>query len=87
MTRKNKLISGLVLSAILTSGLYAAPEMNKKNDERGSGDKLTCTMKKGDGHKMDKHQFEFFGIFGELNLTAEQKTKINEIMQDRKSVV
>lgn len=87
MTRKNKLISGLVLSAILTSGLYAMPEMNKKNDERGSGDKLTCTMKKGDGHKMDKHQFEFFGIFGELNLTAEQKTKINEIMQDsRKNI-
>ena len=82
MTTKNKLISGLVLSAILTSGLYAAPEMNKKNDERGSGDKLTCTMKKGDGHKMDKHQFEFFGIFGELNLTAEQKTKIKTIMQD-----
>jgi Spy/CpxP family protein refolding chaperone len=82
MTTKNKLISGLVLSAILTSGLYAAPEINQKNDERGSSDKLTCTMKKGEGHKMNMQQPEFFGIFSELNLNDEQKTKIKTIMQD-----
>ena len=82
MTTKNKLISGLVLSVLLASGLYAMPEMDKKNDERSSGDKLTCTMKKGEGHKMDRQQPQFFGIFSELNLSDDQKTKIKTIMQD-----
>ena len=82
MRIKNKVISGLVLSAILTSGLFATAEMNKKDEDRGNGDKLTCTMKKGEGHKMDRQQPQFFGIFSELNLSDDQKTKIKTIMQD-----
>jgi Spy/CpxP family protein refolding chaperone len=80
MKTKNRVVSGLIISAILTSGLFAATEMSKR-DDRINSDKLSCTMKKGGGHKMDRHP-EFFGIFSELNLTTEQKTKINEIIQE-----
>ena len=79
MTTKNKLISGLVLSALLASGLYANNcDMDKRGDK-----KENCGMMKNDKmHKMGNHKGGFVHFFKELNLTAEQETKLQQIVQD-----
>ena len=80
MTTKNKLISGLVLSAILASGLYAN---NCDMDKRENGG----MMKNDQMHKMDNHRGGLVSMFNELNLTPDQKTKIEQIISDsRKSI-
>ena len=76
MKIRNKVISGLVLSAVLTSGLFAMNgEMNKKDgDRKGCDFKNSMMHKKGEGH--------ILGMFKSLNLTAEQQTKIEQIVAD-----
>ena len=76
MKIRNKVISGLVLSAVLTSGLFAMNgEMNKKDgDRKGCDFKNSMMHKKGEGH--------ILGMFKDLNLTAEQQTKIEQIVAD-----
>lgn len=84
MTTKNKLISGLVLSVLLSSGLYANNcDMDKRGDK-----KENCGMMKNDKmHKMENHKGGLVHFFKELNLTAEQQTKIEQIMDEsRKSL-
>lgn len=80
MTTKNKVISGLVLSVILASGLFAAGDMDKRGEEKRGDSK--CMMKDDKMHKMDNQRGGMFHMFGELNLTSEQKTKLEQIMQD-----
>ena len=75
MTRKNKVISGLVLSVILASGLFAAADMDKRGDSK-------CMMKDDKMHKMDNQRGGKFHLFNELNLTTEQETKLEQIIQD-----
>lgn len=78
MTIKNKIISGLLLSTILTSGLYASCEMEQKGDFKKS------MMKNG---KMHDERVGILSMFKELNLTAEQKTKIEQIIDEsRKNI-
>ena len=80
MTRKNKVISGLVLSVILASGLFAAADMDQKGYSR-------CMMKDNRMYKMDNQRGGNFHLFRELNLTAEQETKLEQIMEDsRKNI-
>lgn len=80
MTRKNKVISGIVLSVVLASGLFAATDMDQKGDNR-------CMMKDNRMYKMDNQRGGNFHLFRELNLTAEQETKLEQIMQDsRKNI-
>ena len=76
MKISNKIMSGLVLSAVLTSGLFAMNgEMNKKDgDRKGCDFKNSMMHKKGEGH--------ILGMFKDLNLTAEQQTKIEQIVAD-----
>ena len=76
MKIRNKVISGLVLSAVLTSGLFAMNgEMNKKDgDRKGCDFKNSMMHKKGEGH--------ILAMFKSLNLTAEQQTKIEQIVAD-----
>ena len=84
MTTKNKLISGLVLSVLLSSGLYANNcDMDKRGDK-----KENCGMMKNDKmHKMENHKGGLVHFFKELNLTAEQQTKIEQIISEsRKSI-
>ena len=84
MTTKNKLISGLVLSVLLSSGLYANNcDMDKRGDK-----KENCGMMKNDKmHKMENHKGGLVHFFKELNLTAEQQTKIEQIIsENRKSI-
>ena len=75
MTRKNKVISGLVLSVILASGLFAAADMDQKGDNR-------CIIKYNRMYKMDNQRGGNFHLFRELNLTAEQEKKIQDIVQE-----
>ena len=53
MTTKNKLISGLVLSALLASGLYAN---NCDMDKRGDKKENCGMMKNNKMHKMQNHR-------------------------------
>jgi periplasmic protein CpxP/Spy len=79
MTTKSKVISGLVLSAILSSGLYAAPaDMNKRGDVKQSNYN-NCMM---NDNNLNNQRGGKFHLFRGLNLTAEQETKIQQIMQD-----
>ncbi|MBY0541047.1 MAG: Spy/CpxP family protein refolding chaperone [Arcobacteraceae bacterium] len=85
MTRKNKVISGIVLSVILASGLFAATDMDKKGEDKRCDNK--CMMKDNRMNKMDNQRAGNFHLFRELNLTAEQETKLEQIMQDsRKNI-
>jgi Spy/CpxP family protein refolding chaperone len=80
MTRKNKVISGIVLSVVLASGLFAAADMDQKGYNR-------CMMKDNRMYKMDNQRGGNFHLFRELNLTAEQETKLEQIMEDsRKNI-
>ena len=85
MTTKNKVISGLVLSAILASGLFAAADMDKKGEgKRGDSQ---CMMKNDKMHKMDEHRGGTFHLFKGLNLTAEQEAKLEQIISEsRKNI-
>ena len=81
MKIRNKVISGLVLSAVLTSGLFAMNgEMNKKDgDRKGCDFKNSMMHKKGEGH--------ILGMFKDLNLTPEQETQIEKIvLENRKNL-
>lgn len=81
MKIRNKVISGLVLSAVLTSGLFAMNgEMNKKDgDRKGCDFKNSMMHKKGEGH--------ILAMFKDLNLTPEQETQIEKIvLENRKNL-
>jgi len=78
MKTKNRVISGLLISAILASGLFAKNDMEKNGKNY---DDSKCMMK---DDKMNNHRGGMFNLFKELNLSTEQKTKINEIMQDNR---
>ncbi len=84
MTFKSKIVSGLVLTSLLTGGLFAANSEMDKKDEKRKGEP-TCMMEKESFHKGEKGQrgeSHIFGIFKELNLTAEQDEKIKKIVED-----
>lgn len=76
MTIKNKILTGLVLSTILSSGLYAV-NGEMKNDKNRS----TCMMKSKSmsGHKHDE-SFGTMKLFKQLSLSDEQRNKIEKIM-------
>ncbi|MGE0052110.1 MAG: Spy/CpxP family protein refolding chaperone [Arcobacter sp.] len=82
MKIKNKIVSVLVIASLFTGGLYAANgEMSKKDDMR-KGD-FKCMMEKGkfskNGLRGENH---IFGIFKELNLTADQENQIKKIIEN-----
>lgn len=84
MKTKNRVISGLIISAILASGLFAVNGEIDKKDEKRKGES-SCMMEKEKFHKGEKGQrgeSHIFGIFKELNLTSEQQTKIEQIVAD-----
>ena len=66
-----KIVSSLALASILVSGLYA---------QQGGAN---CDFRK-DGKKMSKQNYGILGMFYELNLTADQKTKIDNIINESK---
>lgn len=80
MTIKNRLISGLLLSAMLGTGVYAYSDMDKRANSQ-------CPMPNNKMQKMDNHRGGILSMFRELNLTSEQKTKIEQIIDEsRKNI-
>ena len=83
MKTKNRVIAGLLISTILSSGLFAAANMDKKDEKRN--DDSSCMMGKGNfhnNHKGPRAEGHMLGIFKELNLTAEQDEKIKKIVEE-----
>ena len=74
MRTRNKIISGLVLSTVLVSGLFAGNNEMKNNN---------CMMQK-DSMNMDKRHGEksMLPMFKHLSLTQEQENKIEKIVAD-----
>ncbi len=71
-----KIVSSLALASILVSGLYAQ-QGGANCDFRKDGKNSPINQK--DGKKMSKQNYGILGMFYELNLTADQKTKIDNI--------
>ena len=70
MTTRNKMISGLALSTLLATGLFAGnAEMKKDRDS-------SCMMKKGGKHG----ERSVVGMFKRLNLSPEQDAQIEKIV-------
>ena len=82
MTNTKKILTGLVLSGILSSGLYANCGMNKKHNMDYN---KSCKM----SHKMMKkshHSNPIIKMVRHLDLTKEQRVSIKQIMkEDRKN--
>ena len=75
MTTRNKMISGLALSTLLATGLFAGNEQMKRDADS------SCMMKKGSMEKGGKHgERSVVGIFKRLNLTPEQDAQIEKIV-------
>lgn len=75
-----KIVSSLALASILVSGLYAQQgQQNQKNLKNPQGQ--YCDFKK-DGKNGYMYKNGLLAMFSELNLSADQKTKIDEIIKD-----
>ncbi|QKF58598.1 Spy/CpxP family protein refolding chaperone [Aliarcobacter lanthieri] len=81
MKQNGILISGkrIVLSMILATLLGGALYANCDVDKGHKGDRTHFSKDKFNKHSKDGH---FFGMFKELNLTAEQNEKIKNIIED-----
>ena len=80
MTKSSKVLTGLVLSSLLATGLYASCN-NKKSHEMMNQHSSMKMMKKSSHHG----KMMFKSILKDLNLTAEQKTQIKEIVKTSKA--
>lgn len=82
MTRRNKILSGLVLSTVLATGLFAGSS-DKNDDMKNDRNQSHCMMKKdfkqGGKHHGDKSPVN---MFRQLNLTVDQESQIEKIMMD-----
>jgi periplasmic protein CpxP/Spy len=74
MTRRSKVISGLFLSTVLVSALFAGNDEMRNNK---------CMMKK-ESMNMDKRHGEksMLPMFKQLSLTEDQENKIEKIVAD-----
>jgi Spy/CpxP family protein refolding chaperone len=82
MKTRNKILTGLVLTGLLGTSLYANCNMNKKNGEMNFNKNSKSHMMKS-SHKMKKGM-PVLRILKNLNLTAEQRTSVKEIMMNSK---
>ncbi len=79
-----KIVSSLALASILVSGLYAQ-QGGANCDFRKDGKNSPINQK--DGKKMSKQNYGILGMFYELNLTADQKTKIDNIINESRKKI
>jgi Spy/CpxP family protein refolding chaperone len=83
MKTKTKVLTGLVLSTVLASGLYAS--CGGKQDR---GDKSSCQMKGKYQKKMmkhsKKHMMPIMKAVKQLDLSDEQRTKIKDIFKEER---
>lgn len=75
-----KVVTSLALASILVSGLYAqqVPNWDFRKDPQ------SCPMNQKAGKIMSKQQYGILGMFYQLNLTPDQKTKIDEILSENR---
>ena len=76
---KNKAIIGLFLGTVLAGSLYAGNCNMDEKMQKGNNDRSSCMMK---NHKSYNGSRDSIGMFKELNLTAEQEKKIQDIVQE-----
>lgn len=77
MTNKAKVLSGVILSAVLSTGLYAKQCENKEGYKHHKN-----------SYHMKKHGFnndKIFRVFKQLNLSDSQKQQIKTIIKDSKA--
>lgn len=93
MKLKTKVLTGLLLSSVIATGAFAAygDFDGKRDGDRGSCNKEMKFHKDKKGHgkfdKGERGERGVIGLFKQLNLTDDQKTKIREIMiESRKNV-
>lgn len=79
MTKASKVLTGLVLSSLLATGLYASCN-NKKSHEMMNNHGSMKMMKKSHYGKM-----MFKSILKDLDLSSEQKTEIQKIVKTSKA--
>jgi Spy/CpxP family protein refolding chaperone len=77
MKTKNRIFTGILISTVLASGLFAMGDMDKK-DRKNIENK--CMM--SEETMMKHHKETILHLFNELNLTGEQKIKIEQIVAD-----
>lgn len=86
MKIKSKVLSGLILSTVIATGVYAYGG-NQKGDHM---QRENCSMGMKDGKKgfsKQKDGMSALRIFRQLNLTSEQQTKMQEIVKEsRKNI-
>ena len=80
MTKVSKVLTGLVLSSLLATGLYASCN-NKKSHEMMNQNNGMKMMRKSSHHG----KMMFKSILKDLNLSADQKTQIQKIVKTSKS--
>ena len=81
---KNKAIIGLFLGTVLAGSLYAGNCNMDGKMQKGNNDRSSCMMK---NHKSYNGSRDSIGMFKELNLTAEQETKLQQIISEsRKNI-
>lgn len=79
MSKASKVLTGLVLSSLLATGLYASCN-NKKSHEMMNKHSSMKMMKKSHHGKM-----MFKSVLKDLNLSAEQKAEIKKIVKASKA--
>lgn len=83
MKRTNKILTGLVLTGLLSTSVYASCAMGKnKNAEMNTKNNCKQHMMKS-SHKMKK-SMPIFRILKDLNLSNDQKAQVKEIMMNNK---
>lgn len=83
MKRANKILTGLVLTGLLSTSVYASCGMNKhKNSEMNS--KNNCKQHMMKSSKKMKKGMPIFKVLKDLNLSDDQRAQVKEIMMNSK---
>ena len=84
MTTKAKILSGVVLSTVLATGLYANCGM-QKHKGMNDNNKSSCQMQHNKKMmKKSHHKNPIMKMVRQLDLTKEQRTSIKQIMMENK---
>ena len=79
MTKSSKILTGLVLSSLLATGLYASCNNKKSHEMMNNHSSMKMMKKSHHGNMM------FKSILKDLNLSDEQKAEIKKIVKSSKA--
>jgi periplasmic protein CpxP/Spy len=87
MKIKNKVLSGLILSTVIATGVFAYGGNQKGLDTQNQNCQMNMMKNGKKGFSHNKGDRSVMRMFKQLNLTNEQQTKIREIMiESRKNI-